>query len=407
MKIKNKRILKNGAIGAYVYYSKDKKWKWRIIGNTKKKGGNQKIKIKFELIKVPHLEKLYGVEYNTKHLRDIFTTTNNNGQEKKQFKENRESNERNEIITLVKNRFNGRRNTLKTISNKIEIQEYDVTVNLIKIIRGKIEEINKKLGLGKGLIPNKDTPLLPHIQVCLGEYCIKFDNNLITVKNYIDSLTSEDYINKIRQNTSKSDEGILIIQLPVYPIGFFNGMYNRENIPILIKMQESVRRKQKQKKLNEQKKIQKKRREEKIKEMGEKIENARKNSEKKQPHITGMRGLETRNIRTNEQTNQRMNQRTNEPTNEPTISMNGNTTNNKHTKGINKNVTIDFLTEKLKNYSRIFARGKRRKLQELINQIQLNQKVTKKVEKEINNIISKSKRQQRKKNWQGIKTSRQ
>lgn len=40
MRVKNKRILKNGAIGAYVYYNKEKKWKWRIIkGPSKKKGG--------------------------------------------------------------------------------------------------------------------------------------------------------------------------------------------------------------------------------------------------------------------------------------------------------------------------------------------------------------------------------
>jgi uncharacterized protein YrrD len=38
MKTKNKRVLKNGAIGAYVYYPKDKKWKWRIIGRSKKGG---------------------------------------------------------------------------------------------------------------------------------------------------------------------------------------------------------------------------------------------------------------------------------------------------------------------------------------------------------------------------------
>ena len=39
LKTKNKRVLKNGAIGAYVYYSKEKKWKWRIIGHSKKRGG--------------------------------------------------------------------------------------------------------------------------------------------------------------------------------------------------------------------------------------------------------------------------------------------------------------------------------------------------------------------------------
>lgn len=37
MKIKGKRILKNGAVAGYVYYSHDRKWKWRIIGHVSKK----------------------------------------------------------------------------------------------------------------------------------------------------------------------------------------------------------------------------------------------------------------------------------------------------------------------------------------------------------------------------------
>ena len=41
MKIKNQRILKNWAIAGYVYYSKDKKWKWRIFGKNNKKGGEK------------------------------------------------------------------------------------------------------------------------------------------------------------------------------------------------------------------------------------------------------------------------------------------------------------------------------------------------------------------------------
>ena len=37
MKIRNKRILKNGTIAGYVYYPNEKKWKWRFI--SKMKGG--------------------------------------------------------------------------------------------------------------------------------------------------------------------------------------------------------------------------------------------------------------------------------------------------------------------------------------------------------------------------------
>ena len=42
MRVKNKRILKNGAIAGYVYYKDEKKWKWRIIGRKKMKGGFEK-----------------------------------------------------------------------------------------------------------------------------------------------------------------------------------------------------------------------------------------------------------------------------------------------------------------------------------------------------------------------------
>ena len=43
MRVKNKRVLKNGAVAGYVYYKKDKKWKWRIVGHVKKnkKGGSE------------------------------------------------------------------------------------------------------------------------------------------------------------------------------------------------------------------------------------------------------------------------------------------------------------------------------------------------------------------------------
>ena len=42
MKVKGKRTLKNGAVAGYVYYSKEKKWKWRIIGRNKKGGSRSK-----------------------------------------------------------------------------------------------------------------------------------------------------------------------------------------------------------------------------------------------------------------------------------------------------------------------------------------------------------------------------
>ena len=42
MRVKGKRVLKNGMEAGYVYYSKEKKWKWRIIGKAKKSKRVQK-----------------------------------------------------------------------------------------------------------------------------------------------------------------------------------------------------------------------------------------------------------------------------------------------------------------------------------------------------------------------------
>lgn len=52
--IKGKKILKNGAIAGYVYYEKEKKWKWRIIGRVKKTGG-YKSQIKDNLKKLSEM----------------------------------------------------------------------------------------------------------------------------------------------------------------------------------------------------------------------------------------------------------------------------------------------------------------------------------------------------------------
>lgn len=50
MRVKGKRILKNGAVAGYVYYNNDKKWKWRIIKGPKKriKGGALNNSYEFE-----------------------------------------------------------------------------------------------------------------------------------------------------------------------------------------------------------------------------------------------------------------------------------------------------------------------------------------------------------------------
>jgi phage pi2 protein 07 len=45
MKVRDKRILKNGTVAGYVYYPKEKKWKWRFLPSTMT-GGRKKKKFK-------------------------------------------------------------------------------------------------------------------------------------------------------------------------------------------------------------------------------------------------------------------------------------------------------------------------------------------------------------------------
>ena len=66
MKVKGKRTLKNGAVAGYVYYSKEKKWKWRIIGRDKKqKGGNGLLNMNNEY----NLGLLFNNGYDIKYLK--------------------------------------------------------------------------------------------------------------------------------------------------------------------------------------------------------------------------------------------------------------------------------------------------------------------------------------------------
>ncbi len=48
MRIKGKRVLKNGAVAGYVYYSKEKKWKWRIVGRAQRGGTGTAISTQME-----------------------------------------------------------------------------------------------------------------------------------------------------------------------------------------------------------------------------------------------------------------------------------------------------------------------------------------------------------------------
>ena len=81
MRIKNKRVLKNGAIAGYVYYKKDKKWKWRIVGHVKKnkKGGSNNCQVDWSKVVFNFFINSDGriVKCPSKKLKSFFEMLNN------------------------------------------------------------------------------------------------------------------------------------------------------------------------------------------------------------------------------------------------------------------------------------------------------------------------------------------
>ena len=114
MRVKNKRVLKNGAIGGYVYYPSEKKWKWRIISGPKKGGSmNQNLRKKFN-IKSKHLTNRLILEF--------FLDSNHNLNRKKEYyKELKEKNEidpnTQETIDKILYHYENKKNNSQKIQN--------------------------------------------------------------------------------------------------------------------------------------------------------------------------------------------------------------------------------------------------------------------------------------------------
>jgi hypothetical protein len=120
MKVKGKRVLKNGAVAGYVYYNKDKKWKWRIIGRVKK-GGSGKGKSKIALSNLPNNNQIvlsWNEEKN--HLNLII-----NKQLRKRNVSNEKKNRLKEIKIMLNERHNNpnfnNSNNLNETFGKIEV----------------------------------------------------------------------------------------------------------------------------------------------------------------------------------------------------------------------------------------------------------------------------------------------
>jgi hypothetical protein len=77
MKVKNERILKNGAVAGYVYYESEKKWKWRIIKGPLK-GGRKKKKFKGTKVNpLNYIRNTYNEVRQEREDSDNFQLSNN------------------------------------------------------------------------------------------------------------------------------------------------------------------------------------------------------------------------------------------------------------------------------------------------------------------------------------------
>ena len=85
MKVKNKRILKNGAVAGYVYYESEKKWKWRIIKGPLK-GGRKKKKFKGKKVNpLNYIRNTYHEVMQEQVDSDIFNEYNENNEYNEYF----------------------------------------------------------------------------------------------------------------------------------------------------------------------------------------------------------------------------------------------------------------------------------------------------------------------------------
>ena len=185
MKVKGKRILKNGVIAGYVYYKNDKKWKWRFLKGPKKrnkqKGGGKvtnanilkelkeclsnkelifknNIKNTYPLtnediiqITLETLENKYETDSNTKNrikhlLQNIKGNDDNGGGRKGNNKQNMFSNEKIMSLTKVNTISAGGSKQINIVENsegkqyaKYVIKLHDLDISNQKRIINEIE----------------------------------------------------------------------------------------------------------------------------------------------------------------------------------------------------------------------------------------------------------------------------
>lgn len=141
MKVKGKRVLKNGAIAGYVYYPKEKKWKWRIVGRIQQKGGGkeemiQAIKNSGRYDEWVNYGSLFGYINNSRPRYYGYDTLNG----KKYFSEIRRSfdNAPDEKVFPVFGFINSKKQQMKSFDSKMPIFEnreditYFSNINLSK-----------------------------------------------------------------------------------------------------------------------------------------------------------------------------------------------------------------------------------------------------------------------------------
>lgn len=221
MKVKGKKTLKNGAVAAYVYYSKEKKWKWRIIGRNKKQQGGNQYKDKYEKI----IEKEEGNEIE-KYLAALSGTGFLNSFYKN--KKKKYTNKKNDIDVLkgikknlenkIKKKYTGKKLNLKRTTRKEYIEKTISKINN-KIDEKTISKINKI----------NDERII--IQILFGNYKInqieEFIKFILNVNYYQDILTffgDKKFLLDICNNTKKNTIQLKLTLL-AYIIYFINKSY--------------------------------------------------------------------------------------------------------------------------------------------------------------------------------------
>lgn len=203
MRIKGKRVLKNGAIAGYVYYSKEKKWKWRIVGRAQRGGGHGSSKMTYA-------DQTGLQEINYSNLPNNNEIINSQDKEieylKKIIKENLRKNitkqQKKKLGELKKRLFNLEINiAIEKLSSENE-QDYlnKISIEVFDILKNKIDNSTKRKY--EKLRSNRLENLINIRKMMKNIQNINTNNNNNPINNQINT---ENLLNDLKGNFSEEN----------------------------------------------------------------------------------------------------------------------------------------------------------------------------------------------------------